>query len=307
MLFSQHQNDVISVTSLNRMARDLLESGLPPMWIAGEISNLTLAASGHAYFSLKDERAQIRCVMFRNRLSGLGFRLQEGMQVELRGTVSLYEARGDYQINVDMMRSAGLGRLYEAFEQLKAKLAAEGLFDNRHKKALPSHPAAIGIVTSLVGVPLFFSGFLFTAGPKWLGLDGVQTHSLLVLEGAPCDWQAQPLDLDAPARHLTFFEAQAWCQWAGRRLPTEAEWECAAQQPGWVWGQVWEWTASDFAPYPGFEVHPYRDYSAPWWHGHRVLRGACAATSANVVDVRYRNFFVPERRDIFAGFRSVAV
>jgi exodeoxyribonuclease VII large subunit len=147
MLFSQHQNDVISVTSLNRMARDLLESGLPPMWIAGEISNLTLAASGHAYFSLKDERAQIRCVMFRNRLSGLGFRLQEGMQVELRGTVSLYEARGDYQINVDMMRSAGLGRLYEAFEQLKAKLAAEGLFDNRHKKALPP-PAAIGIVTS---------------------------------------------------------------------------------------------------------------------------------------------------------------
>ncbi|MDC7699224.1 exodeoxyribonuclease VII large subunit [Vogesella indigofera] len=148
MLFSQHQNDVISVTSLNRMARDLLESGLPPMWIAGEISNLTLAASGHAYFSLKDERAQIRCVMFRNRLSGLGFRLQEGMQVELRGTVSLYEARGDYQINVDMMRSAGLGRLYEAFEQLKAKLAAEGLFDNHHKKALPGHPAAIGIVTS---------------------------------------------------------------------------------------------------------------------------------------------------------------
>jgi EgtB-related family protein len=117
-------------------------------------------------------------------------------------------------------------------------------------------------------------------------------------------WQA--LDLQAAAVHLNAFDAQAWCEWAGRRLPTEAEWECASQQPDFEWGQVWEWTASQFAPYPGFEVHPYRDYSEPWWHNHRVLRGACAATSAHVVDVRYRNFFVPERRDIFAGFRSVA-
>ena len=126
-------------------------------------------------------------------------------------------------------------------------------------------------------------------------------------------WQAQRfgqwqlLDLQAPAVHLNAHDAQAWCAWADRRLPTEAEWECATQQPGLVWGQVWEWTASDFAPYPGFELHPYRDYSAPWWHHHRVLRGASAATSAHVVDVRYRNFFVPERRDIFAGFRSVAL
>ena len=118
-------------------------------------------------------------------------------------------------------------------------------------------------------------------------------------------WQA--LDLQAPAVHLNAMDAQAWCQWAGRRLPTEAEWECAAQQPGFAWGQVWEWTASEFVPYPGFEVHPYRDYSEPWWHNHRVLRGACAATSAHVVDVRYRNFFVPDRNDIFAGFRSVAL
>ncbi|MBV8680855.1 MAG: exodeoxyribonuclease VII large subunit [Aquitalea sp.] len=148
MNFNTSANDVISVSSLNRMARDLLESGLPPMWIGGEISNLTLAASGHAYFSLKDGGAQVRCVMFRHKVSLLPFRLNEGMQVELKGVVTLYEARGDFQINVDTMRSAGLGRLYEAFEKLKAQLSAEGLFDTARKRPLPAHPAAIGIVTS---------------------------------------------------------------------------------------------------------------------------------------------------------------
>ena len=96
------KNNVISVSELNRIARELLETAIPPVWISGEISNLTLAASGHAYFSLKDERAQIRAVMFRNRLSQLGFRPKEGLRVEVRGTVSLYEARGDYQINVSL-------------------------------------------------------------------------------------------------------------------------------------------------------------------------------------------------------------
>jgi gamma-glutamyl hercynylcysteine S-oxide synthase len=125
------------------------------------------------------------------------------------------------------------------------------------------------------------------------------------------DWQVQrfgqwhAMDLNAPVVHVNAHDAEAWCQWAGRRLPTEAEWECAAHCPDFVWGQVWDWTATAFAPYPGFEAHPYRDYSEPWWHDHRVLRGACTATSSHVVDVRYRNFFVPERRDIFAGFRSV--
>lgn len=117
--------------------------------------------------------------------------------------------------------------------------------------------------------------------------------------------QWQTMDLNVPVVHVNAHDAQAWCRWAGRRLPTEAEWDCAAHAPGFAWGQVWEWTASPFEPYPGFVAHPYRDYSAPWWHDHRVLRGACAATSVHVVDVRYRNFFKPERRDVFAGFRSV--
>jgi len=126
------------------------------------------------------------------------------------------------------------------------------------------------------------------------------------------DWQVQQfgqwqdMNPKAPVVHVNAHDAQAWCVWAGRRLPSEAEWACAANAPDFVWGQVWEWTASAFVPYPGFMAHPYREYSAPWWHTHRVLKGACAATSVHMVDVRYRNFFVPERRDVFAGFRSVA-
>jgi EgtB-related family protein len=111
----------------------------------------------------------------------------------------------------------------------------------------------------------------------------------------------------SPAVHVTAYEADAWCRWAGRRLPTEFEWECAAlTQPGFLWGAVWEWTASAFAPYAGFQPHPYRDYSAPWFGTRRTLRGACAATSRSLAHPRYRNFFEPHRADIFSGFRSCA-
>ena len=117
-------------------------------------------------------------------------------------------------------------------------------------------------------------------------------------------WQA--LDPHAAAVHLSLADAQAWCHWAGRRLPTEAQWECAAATlSGFEWGEVWEWTASSFNPYPGFVAHPYADYSAPWFGTHQVLRGACAATSSHMVNLRYRNFFTPQRQDIFSGFRSI--
>lgn len=119
-------------------------------------------------------------------------------------------------------------------------------------------------------------------------------------------WHA--LDLSAPACHLSATEALAWCAWAARRLPTEAEWEHAAHHaPGFHWGQVWEWTASPFAPFPGFEPHPYRDYSLPWFDGRPVLKGASWATTPQMRHPRYRNFFTADRCDILAGFRSVAL
>ena len=115
------------------------------------------------------------------------------------------------------------------------------------------------------------------------------------------------LEPSAPACNLTCFEAEAWCAWAGRRLPSEEEWEyCAATQAAMQWGDVWEWTASAFEPYPGFMPHPYRDYSAPWFGSRRTLRGASTATHPRMRHPRYRNFFPPDRNDIFAGFRSCA-
>jgi gamma-glutamyl hercynylcysteine S-oxide synthase len=114
-------------------------------------------------------------------------------------------------------------------------------------------------------------------------------------------------DMAHAAIHLTAHEADAWCRWAGRRLPNEAEWECAALgAAGFSWGQVWEWTASPFEPYPGFRAHPYRDYSAPWFGSRRVLRGASSATAPALAHPRYRNFFEPHRSDVMTGFRSCA-
>jgi ergothioneine biosynthesis protein EgtB len=147
------------------------------------------------------------------------------------------------------------------------------------------------------------------AGREWLARQPVRHPARVRPAGG--SWQQRrggrwvPVDLRHAAVHLSLHEAEAWCSWAGRRLPTEAEWECAALTlPGFAWGHAWEWTASPFEPYAGFTPHPYRDYSAPWFGSRRVLRGACHATSPSLAHARYRNFFEPHRSDVFAGFRS---
>jgi exodeoxyribonuclease VII large subunit len=138
----------ISVTQLNAMARRLIEQRLPLLWVAGEISNLTRASSGHFYFSLKDDRAQVRCVLFRHRMQYIDWAPANGMQVEVRAAPSLYEGRGEFQLNIDFMRRAGLGVLFERFEKLKAKLEAEGLFAPERKRRVPAFACRVGVVTS---------------------------------------------------------------------------------------------------------------------------------------------------------------
>ena len=139
---------VISVSELNRIARDALERNLPLLWVGGEISNFKRYDSGHCYFTLKDAQAQVDCVMFRHRALLQGWAPRDGMQVEVRALPTIYEARGKFQLNVEVMRRAGLGALYEAFERLKAKLDKEGLFEPARKRPLPRFPRAIGVVTS---------------------------------------------------------------------------------------------------------------------------------------------------------------
>lgn len=145
---------ILPVSMLNRLARERLESAFPLCWVAGEVSNLSYATSGHVYFSLKDAAAQVRCVMFRNRAQILGWRLENGQHIEARVLVTLYEARGDFQLNVEAARRAGVGNLYEQFIRLKDKLEREGLFDAAVKRALPVFPRTIGIVTSLQAAAL---------------------------------------------------------------------------------------------------------------------------------------------------------
>jgi ergothioneine biosynthesis protein EgtB len=151
-------------------------------------------------------------------------------------------------------------------------------------------------------------------GWAWLHGGAVPVDAPRYLRRLGSHWQRwrhghwAELDRREPACHLTQHEAQAWCAWAGRRLPTEAEWESAAcsHPEAFHWGDVWEWTASAFAPYPGFQPHPYRDYSAPWFDGRPVLRGASFMTQPRMRHPRYRNYFTPERNDLAAGFRSCA-
>lgn len=145
---------IFSVTELNRRARQLLETHLATVWVSGEISNLSTPSSGHWYFTLKDDKAQIRCAMFRGQNALLRFKPEHGMQVIARGRVGLYEGRGDYQLVVENLQADGAGNLQIAFEQLKNKLAAEGLFDEDFKQVLPDMPRHVGIITSPTGAAI---------------------------------------------------------------------------------------------------------------------------------------------------------
>lgn len=168
-----------------------------------------------------------------------------------------------------------------------------------------------------------YAAFVAAGGyrePRWWGADGrawLDTtragHPMRWRPSAEC-WEQrwfgtwQPLAPDQPACHVNAFEAEAYCRWAGRRLPSEPEWEYAATHQLIEWGDaVWEWTADAFVPYPGFAADPYRDYSEPWFGTHRSVRGGSLVTRPRMHHSRYRNFYLPHRNDIFAGFRTCAV
>jgi len=148
------QRDIYSISRLNAEAKALLEGSFPLLWVEGEISNFACPASGHWYFSLKDQHAQVRCAMFRNRNAHLGFVPKNGMQILIRARISLYEARGEFQIIAEHMEESGDGALRREFEQLKKKLSLEGLFAAEHKQALPTHIDTIGVITSPSGAAI---------------------------------------------------------------------------------------------------------------------------------------------------------
>lgn len=151
---SVQEQRVLTVTELNATARAVIEQGMRLLWVGGEVSGFTRAASGHWYFTLKDAQAQVRCVMFRHRNQLLDWNVGNGAQVEARAVPTIYEARGDFQLAVEFMRPAGLGALFEQFERLKRKLESEGLFDASRKRELPAFPKTVGVVTSPKGAAI---------------------------------------------------------------------------------------------------------------------------------------------------------
>ncbi|MDH5446418.1 MAG: exodeoxyribonuclease VII large subunit [Gammaproteobacteria bacterium] len=148
---NQEFRNIYNVSRLNREVRQLLDGGFPLLWLEAEISNLVRPASGHLYFSLKDDKAQVRCAMFRNRNLNLGFKPQNGMQVLVRAKVTMYEPRGDFQLIIEHLEEAGAGALRRAFDELKLRLDKEGLFNSAHKKPLPALPNSVGVITSPSG------------------------------------------------------------------------------------------------------------------------------------------------------------
>ncbi|HET9340214.1 MAG TPA: exodeoxyribonuclease VII large subunit, partial [Casimicrobiaceae bacterium] len=156
---------VMTVGRFVASARLAIERAIGPTWVAGEVSGFSRATSGHCYFTLKDAQAQVRCVLWRQKAMLLDVRLADGMAIEVRATPTIYEARGDFQLNVDAVRLAGPGALYEKFARLKAKLEAAGWFDAARKRPLPAFPRAVGLVTSTQAAAL--ADMLTTLRRRW--------------------------------------------------------------------------------------------------------------------------------------------
>ncbi|MFW3176022.1 exodeoxyribonuclease VII large subunit [Xanthomonas phaseoli] len=148
---ADRNEQILTPSQLNSLARDLLEGSFPLVWVEAELSSVTRPSSGHLYFTLKDARAQIRCAMFKPKSTWLKFQPREGLRVLARGRLTLYEARGDYQLVLDHLEEAGEGALRRAFDELRARLAAEGLFDAERKQALPAHVQRLAVITSPSG------------------------------------------------------------------------------------------------------------------------------------------------------------
>jgi ergothioneine biosynthesis protein EgtB len=143
-------------------------------------------------------------------------------------------------------------------------------------------------------------------GPRYVEEIGVASGAVMQTRFG----RAMRMQATQPAMHMTWWEADAWCRWAGRRLPSEVEWEVAAHtvaRRGFRWGDVWEWMGTTFRPYPGFSPDPYAEYSQPWFGNHKVLRGGSFATRARMKNPKYRNFYLPARDDVFCGFRSCSL
>jgi iron(II)-dependent oxidoreductase len=196
------------------------------------------------------------------------------------------------------------GEFQQGTELSQGMRAAEFVFDNEQG----AHVARLA--------PFTMASHPVTQGEFAAFVDDVSAPAPVYWKRDGTQWLArrfdrwQPIDAHAAMVHVSHEDALAYCRWARRRLPTEAEWEFAAvsgKELKRVNGSVWQWTASAFAPYPGFAPGPYRDYSEPWFHTHFVLRGGSFATTSRIATRRYRNFFLPQRADIFAGFRTCAL